>query len=110
MTESENKHKQSEYTNKSIELINEMLRIIQEKGQLYGDSWRHEGLDGLIFDIKRKYRRLLKEVMQDGRTPQRNETLDLAVYTIFVQVLAEVDGKGAFDKMSVRGTKNVFES
>lgn len=99
--------RESTYTRRLSDLMNEQKIVMAERIPAYGDTWTEEGVDGLMYDIIRKMRRLWKVVMIDGKTPNRNDTVDLANYSLMLQALAEVN-PGAVDRMRIKAVKGLF--
>jgi len=79
------------YNAQVITLMAEQLAVFQDRGEKYGESWIDEGVDGLIYNILRKVRRLWGQALVQQRNPDRNETLDLANYAVMLAALVEVD-------------------
>ena len=88
-------------------LMKEQLEVFESRIPKYGNSWVEEGLDGLIYNCLRKFRRLWAEVMIQGRAPDANETLDLANYAIMLQALADSD-PDAVKNIRVTAKKTLF--
>lgn len=99
----------SPYTTRVLELAERQCDIMEDRGRLYGDSWKSEGPDGLMYNILRKLRRLWKVLMLDGQQPNPDDGLDLANYSIMLIALTQIDS-GAVKRMRVRGVQDLFDT
>ena len=95
------------YLQRTTQLIEEQQAIMESRFETYGDSYTDEGLDGLIFDILRKLRRLWHIVMVEGKPPRAEDTVDLANYSIMLQALGDVDPESV-KRMKVRARGGLF--
>ena len=98
----------SPYSRRVADLIHQQLKIMEDRGKNYGDSWRAEGIDGLMYNIIRKLRRTWHRVMVEGKPPLRDDSMDLANYSEMLQALAELDSE-SLNRMRVRGNGELFE-
>ena len=89
------------------ELMREQLAVFESRIPKYGNSWVAEGIDGLIYNILRKFGRLWAEVMVQGRMPDANETLDLANYAIMLQALADTNPDSVKEMRVVAKNTNI---
>lgn len=73
-----------------IDLLGECQEVMLERDKQYHGSFVHQGADGLLYDMLRKFRRLWFKVMSQ-QIPDRNETEDLANHALMLQALVELD-------------------
>jgi len=71
-------------------LYSEAKAIMEQRGRDYGHSWPDEGFDGLVYNIKRKYRRLFHQVIVRKELPSKDTCLDLANYALMLYALVEL--------------------
>ena len=98
---------ESPYTAEVIELVGYQLEIMASRARLYGDSWKSEGPDGLMYDILRKLRRLWKVLMLDAKLPEMDDGLDLANYALMLIALTQVEPQ-SIARMRVKGVRELF--
>ncbi len=98
----------SPYTHKLYELVEQLSQTISERGFKYGDNWKDEGPDGLMYNILRKVRRLWKTMMMDGRIPDIDDGVDLAGYGLMIIALTQLS-PSVVGNMKARATHGLFE-
>ena len=73
-----------------LDLLGECQDIMLDREKQYKGSYVHQGADGVLYDMLRKFRRLWFKVMSQ-QMPDRNETIDLANHALMLQALVEID-------------------
>lgn len=73
-----------------LDLLGECQDVMLERDIQYHGSFVHQGADGVLYDMLRKFRRLWFKVMNQ-QMPDRNETIDLANHSLMLQALIEAD-------------------
>lgn len=97
----------SEYNLRVFELVSKQRTVMTERQLLYGDSWKDEGPDGLMYDVLRKVRRLWHVVMVSREIPKEDDGVDLANYADMLVALCQVR-PSLLQSMKVKGTRGLF--
>lgn len=98
----------SPYTRKLHELVDQLGDVISERGWKYGDNWKDEGPDGLMYNVLKKVRRLWKTLMMDGRIPDPDDGIDLAGWGLMIIALTQLS-PSTVGNMKARATHGLFE-
>lgn len=94
-------------------VVDEMIALKSKKAGDYANSWRALGLQGLLYQIARKFSRLWinKDKKEDLNCEMyRDSLIDLAVYSIMaIQLIDENDTNDKIDEV-LKGINNKNEN
>ena len=99
---------QSVYSFRLHELVDQMIAIRADRDEKYGDSWKDEGPDGLMYNVLKKVRRLWNSLMVDGEVPDPDDGLDLAWWSLMIIALTGLEPV-TVERMKVQATHGLFE-